>query len=88
MLLAAEWFVDLLVTYAVCGAVFALAFVILGVQRIDSSAHGSGWGFRVLIFPGVAALWPLLLHRWYRGLPEPELERNPHRQSAFRRVSR
>jgi len=31
--------------------VFAIAFVTIGVKRIDSQAIGSGVGFRVLISP-------------------------------------
>ena len=56
--------VDALYLYCIAGSFFALAFVTSGVKRIDSQAIGSGIGFRVLIFPGVAALWPLLLRRW------------------------
>ena len=44
--------------------VFAVPFVVRGVNRIDSVAGQSTWGFRVMIFPGVALLWPLLLKRW------------------------
>ncbi len=57
--------------YLAIGAVFALAFVTVGVQRIDRAAAGSPWSFRLLILPGAAALWPVLLVRWVRGLPPP-----------------
>lgn len=67
----AEWFVDLLAAYSALGVLFAFTFVIAGVQRMDSQARGSGFGFRVLIFPGVVALWPLLLRRWLRGWQTP-----------------
>ena len=65
--------------YASLGLVFAVPFVCLGVQRMDSEAQGSGVGFRLLILPGVAALWPLFLYRLRRGIVEPPVERNPHR---------
>jgi hypothetical protein len=71
--------VDALYFYGIAGLVFAIAFVITGVERIDSQAIGSGVGFRVLIFPGSAALWPPLLRRWITGTGEPPEERNPHR---------
>jgi hypothetical protein len=71
--------VGVLYLYGIAGLVFAIAFVITGVKRIDSEAIGSGVGFRVLIFPGAAALWPLLLRRWISRTAEPPEERNPHR---------
>jgi len=72
-------FVYVLSGYAALGIVFALAFVFLGVQRLDSEAQGSGVGFRLLILPGVAAFWLMFLQRWLRGVIEPPVERNPHR---------
>ena len=43
----------LLAIYLACGLLFALPFVLFGVQAIDPrAAHGS-WGFRILIIPGV-----------------------------------
>jgi hypothetical protein len=63
----AEWFVGLLTAYAVAGALFAIVFVTAGVERVDPVARHSGWGFRLIILPGVAALWPLLLRRWIAG---------------------
>jgi len=64
---AAEWFVNLLVAYAAMGLVFGLVFVSLGIGRLDSVAKGSRLGFRVIVLPGVIALWPFLLIRWARG---------------------
>jgi hypothetical protein len=60
----AEWLANLLTGYAVVGAVFAVAFVTVGIRAVDPVAKGSGAGFRLIISPGVAALWPLLLTRW------------------------
>lgn len=68
-----------LATYAGLGVVFAVPFVWSGAQRLDSEAQGSGIGFRLLILPGVAAFWPVLLYRWRRGMVEPPVERSPHR---------
>ena len=71
-----------LAVYASLGLVFAVPFVWLGVQRLDSEAQGSGIGFRLLILPGVAAFWPMFLYRWRRGIAEPPIETNPHRLSS------
>ncbi len=59
--------VTLLSVYAAAGLLFAILFVILGIHRVDEHAHGAGVGFRLIVIPGVAALWPLLLLRWFRG---------------------
>jgi hypothetical protein len=66
-MLAAEIVVDLLAFYAVAGALFAAAFVSLGIGRVDPVAQHAPLGFRLIVFPGAAALWPLLLIRWIRS---------------------
>jgi hypothetical protein len=73
--------------YAVLGLAFALLFVWIGVQRLDTEAVGSGLGFRLLILPGVAAFWPLLLSRWTKRVTEPPVEENPHRRLSQRQSS-
>ena len=75
----AIWFVDFLYLYGAIGTIFAIAFVLMGVKRIDPQALGTGWGFRLLIFPGSVAFWPLLLKRWALGPHEAPAGRNPHR---------
>lgn len=79
MLDVAALFVRLLEIYAVIGVVFAIYFVALGISKVDRLAHGSGIGFRLLVFPGSAALWPLLLLRLLRASGDPPEEGNPHR---------
>ena len=74
----AELFVYALAAYSSAGLLFAAAFV-FRAQRLDSEAQGSGIGFRFLIVPGVAALWPLFLSRWLRHCTEPPVEMNSHR---------
>ena len=80
----AAWIVGSLTVYAVIGVVFAVAFVVRGVDRVDPVAADGSWGFRVLILPGAAALWPLLLRRWLRaGIGSaPPSEDNAHRRAA------
>jgi hypothetical protein len=74
----ATWFVEALLLYTVLGGVFAVAFVTAGVQRIDPNAKCAGMVFRLLILPGSAAFWPLLLRRWIRGDRDVPEEGNPH----------
>ena len=78
--IAAKAFVYGLAIYAGLGLAFALVFVWVGVQILDSEAQGAGVGFRLLILPGVAAFWPMLLYRWTQHVTEPPVEENAHRQ--------
>ena len=63
----AEILVGTMTWYAAAGVVFAIVFVARGVSRVDAHATGAGLGFRLIVFPGVAALWPFLLSRWMRA---------------------
>jgi hypothetical protein len=74
-------------TYALAGILFALAFLPHGIVRVDERLHESPLAVRVLLFPGVAALWPLFAWRWMTGRTIPE-ERNPHRLAAERNLHR
>jgi hypothetical protein len=70
-----------LITYAALaylgiGVAFAIAFALRGAQAIDSCAVGSHWGFRVLVIPGAAALWPIMLRKWIGARSTP---REAHR---------
>jgi len=65
--------------YFLAGALFAVSFVVRGVRAVDAQARGTGLSFRLLLFPGVAAFWPLLLKRWLRATGAPPEEGNPHR---------
>jgi len=53
--------------YGAIGLVVGAAFVVWGVGRVDPAARGSGWGFRAVILPGAAALWPLVARKWIRA---------------------
>lgn len=53
--------------YTAMGLVFACAFLTRGISSVDPVSKGSGIGFRLIILPGVAALWPVLLTRWIRA---------------------
>ena len=62
------------------GFVFALLFAWRGAAAIDPRAREATLGFRLLIVPASALLWPLLLARWVRP-PQPT-EHNAHRDAA------
>jgi len=75
-------FLILLGLYLAGGFLFAISFVFIGVKKIDPHAAHGLWGFRLLIFPGTLAFWPLLLRRWLNGITAPPEERTAHRQAA------
>lgn len=53
--------------YAAIGVVCGGAFVVRGVGRVDVAAKDAPIGFRLVVFPGAAALWPWVLVRWLRA---------------------
>ena len=62
----AEFLAAALGLYAGIGIIFAGWFVVFAVDRFDPAARGTGAGFRALILPGVAALWPFICLLWMR----------------------
>jgi len=80
-LAAARAVVSVIELYALAGVLFALCFLPRAVTRMDPGTAGAPWTMRLLILPGVAALWPLFARRWLRGASAPA-ERTPHRSNA------
>ena len=58
--------VSLFIAYLLIGFLFAIAFAVKGVQKIDPVAAESNWKFRLLIIPGSMAFWPMLLKKWLK----------------------
>jgi hypothetical protein len=54
--------------YVLAGLLVGLAFVARGVGAVDSGARSAGIGFRLVILPGVVALWPIVLRMWIAAL--------------------
>ena len=52
--------------YALLGLLFYVAYVAKGLRQVDDTTHGSPKLFFLLILPGIVALWPLLLRKWYQ----------------------
>lgn len=60
----ADILVGLFGLYIAVGVLFAIVFVSVGVSRVDPAAKGGPIGFRLMILPGAAALWPMMLMKW------------------------
>ena len=60
----AETLVGLVQIWGLCGSLVAVAFLTVGLGRIDEDAKGA-IAFRPLLVPGVLVLWPLVLWRWW-----------------------
>jgi hypothetical protein len=57
----AEGIVIFAVGYICVGGILSVWLLLRGLQRLDPIAQQAGWGFKLLIFPGLCALWPLWL---------------------------
>lgn len=71
IMVALEYAVRGALAYLALGAVLAPAIAFRGVNRFDPAAAHAGWAFRLLILPGAAAMWPLLMSRWVRSGRRP-----------------
>jgi hypothetical protein len=78
---AAKVVVAVFEVYALAGVGFAVLFLPRAVVRLDQRIEGAPKTLRLLILPGVLALWPLFAWRWTAGVSDP-VERNPHRTKA------
>lgn len=78
----ATWFVRAVYAYLGIGLLLLPWWHGRGLRRLDGAAGAGPWGFRVLISPGLAALWPWLLRRAWRGTGQPPVERTAHRVAA------
>ena len=68
---AAEWLVTGFGVYAGLGLLMGLIYVFGGVKRIDPAARTMPWRARLLILPGVAGLWPLMLTKLFTQKEPP-----------------
>lgn len=57
----ARWILEGLGVYLALGVVFSVPFAFGLVGRVSPAARGAGWGFRLMILPGCAAVWPVLV---------------------------
>jgi hypothetical protein len=56
-----------LALYIAAGVVVGFAFVLFGATRVFPHPVGVSPGARILLLPGAALLWPLVLRRWLKS---------------------
>jgi hypothetical protein len=67
---AARVVATLLEGYAAAGLIFAALFLPRGIVRVDPLVGHSPWRVRILLAPGIVALWPMMAVRWRRAAAE------------------
>lgn len=68
--------------YAAVGLLLLPWWHARGLARLDTAAGRGGWGFRLLVSPGLVGLWPVMLLAARRGTGHPRIETNAHRAAA------
>ena len=63
--------VTLLGAYFAIGLLVALVYALGAARRIDPDAAQMTWGARLIIVPGVAGLWPLMLVKLFTQTRPP-----------------
>ncbi len=77
---AVEILLTVLGAYLLMGLLFAVPFAFFGARAFDPSAVQGTLGFKLIIIPGAALLWPLMAKRWI-SRTQPT-ESTAHRKSA------
>ena len=55
----------LIAFWLLAGLAIALAFAFMGAEKLTRGNAPLTLGARLLIIPGAAVLWPLILKRWF-----------------------
>jgi uncharacterized membrane protein len=56
--------VDCVTGWLAIGGLVGVAFLFVGIDRVDDAARGA-YAFRPLLLPGLVLLWPFVVLRWY-----------------------
>jgi hypothetical protein len=56
--------VQVVTIYLAIGVVLGVAFLFVGIGRVDAAARGA-FAFRPLLLPGLTLLWPFVAVRWW-----------------------
>lgn len=68
--------------YLAIGVLFGVIFLLFRINKVDVAAVGSSVWFKLMILPGIAALWPVLVSGWLKGVDGQPIERTAHRDAG------
>ena len=68
--------------YLTIGLIAAVIISFSSIKKLDPAAKEGTIGFKLLIIPGLCVFWPLFVLRLRKGLQEPPLESNSHRNAT------
>ncbi len=60
--------ITIILFYLLCGLLFSALLFIKGIDRIDPAARHTGFGFRLIVLPGLIALWPFLVKKFLTAI--------------------
>lgn len=63
-MLGATAILTILAVYGAIGVVTGLAFITVGIGRVDPTVSGWNIPFRLMVLPGAIMLWPVIIMRW------------------------
>jgi len=78
------WYV--ISAYGLVGVAVATFIHLRALHLLDDSANGGTIGFRILITPGLVALWPLLLRKAQRQKRGGDIHGNPDTPLSARQL--
>ena len=53
--------------YLIIGAILALPLMLAALNRIDPATQNATLGFRILVLPSLAIMWPIILMRVFKS---------------------
>lgn len=56
-----------LAAYLGLGIIIACLYLIKAIHKVDQTAISTSLGFKLIIFPGLAMLWPIMLMKWSKA---------------------
>lgn len=72
--------------YALVGAALLVPMHLAVLPKIDGSADGASWGFRLVVSPGLIALWPIVIEKWLTARRGGDPHGNPEQPVSSRQI--